>query len=57
MDNTMQHYRHSPLFYFRKGKNVVQVRKKLCEFYGDGCLYERQCQCGIPRFRSGNFDV
>lgn len=57
MDNTMEHYRHSPLSHFRKGKNVVQVRKKLCEFYGDDCLYERQCQCGLPRFRSGNFDV
>lgn len=57
MDNQIEHYRHILLFYFRKGKNAVQARKKLSEVYGKGCLTERQCQRWFARFRSGNFNV
>ena len=41
--NKSEHFRHVLLFYFRKGKNAVQARKKLCVVYGD-VLSERQCQ-------------
>lgn len=43
------------MFYFRKRKNAVQARKKLCVVYGEDCLAERQCQRWFARFRSGNF--
>lgn len=51
------HFRHILLFYFRKGKNAVQARKKLCAVYGEECLTERQCQRWFARFRSGDFDL
>ncbi|GFU65941.1 histone-lysine N-methyltransferase SETMAR [Trichonephila clavipes] len=44
-------FRHILLFYYRKGKNAVQARKKLTDVYGEGVLN------WFAKFRSGNFDV
>ena len=41
MDNRRD-YRYILLFYFRKGKNAVQARKKLYDVYGKDCPTERQ---------------
>ena len=57
MEIPEDHIRHILLFYFLKGKNAAQARRKLCGVYGDECLSERQCQNWFARFRSGNFDV
>ncbi|GFU80728.1 histone-lysine N-methyltransferase SETMAR [Trichonephila clavipes] len=57
MESDKQHFRHILLFYHRKGKNVVQARKKLTDVYGEGVLTVRQCQNWFAKFRSGNFDV
>lgn len=56
MESDKQHFRHILLFYYRKGKNAVQARKKLTDVYGEGVLTVRQCQ-RFAKFRSGNFDV
>jgi len=57
MESEKLHFRHILLFYFRKGKNAVQARKKLCDVYGEDVMTERQCQNWFAKFRSGNFDV
>ncbi|GFV75089.1 histone-lysine N-methyltransferase SETMAR [Trichonephila clavipes] len=57
MESDKQHFRHILLFYYRKGKNAVQARKKLTDVYGEGVLTVRQCQNWSAKFRSGNFDV
>ena len=51
------HYRHILLYYFRKGKNAVQARKKLYDVYGDKSLTERHFQNWFARFRSGYFNL
>ena len=51
------HFRHILLYYFRKGENVVQARKKLYDVYGEKLLTESQCQNWFPRFPSGDFDL
>ncbi|GFV91594.1 histone-lysine N-methyltransferase SETMAR [Trichonephila clavipes] len=38
MESDKQHFRHILLFYYRKGKNAVQARKKLTDVYGEGVL-------------------
>ena len=38
------HFHHILRYYFRKGKNAVQARKKLYDVYGEKSLTERQCQ-------------
>ena len=48
---------HILLYYSRKGKNAVQVRKKLYDVYGEISLIQRQCQNWFVRFRSGDFDL
>ena len=57
MESNKQHFRHILLFYYRKGKNAVQARKKLTDVYGEDVLTVRQCQNWFAKFRSGNFDV
>ena len=51
------HFRNILLYYFQKGKNAVQARKKLYDVYGEKSLTERQCQNWFSRFRSGDFDL
>ena len=51
------HFRYTLLYYFRKGKNAGQARKKLYDVYGEKSLTERQCQNWFARFRSGDFDL
>ncbi|GFW92443.1 histone-lysine N-methyltransferase SETMAR [Trichonephila clavipes] len=57
MESDKQHIRHIVLFYYRKGKNAVQARKKLTNVYGEGVLTVRQGQNWFDKFRSGSFDV
>ncbi|XP_047370017.1 histone-lysine N-methyltransferase SETMAR-like [Vespa velutina] len=38
MKSNKQHFRHILLFYYRRGKNAVQVRKKLTNVYGEDVL-------------------
>ncbi|GFY32719.1 mariner Mos1 transposase [Trichonephila clavipes] len=57
MEREKQYFRHILQFYYRKGKNAVQARKKLTDVYGEGVLTVRQCQNWFAKFRSGNFDV
>ena len=50
-------FRHILLYYFRKGKNAVQARKKSYDVYGGKSLTELQCQIWFTRFRFGNFHL
>ena len=52
-----RHFRYILLYYFRKGKNAVQARKKLYDVYGEKSLTERQYQNWFARFRSRDFDL
>ena len=51
------HFRHILLYYFRKGKNALQARKKLYDVYGEKSLTESQCQNWFVRFHSGDLDL
>ena len=51
------HFCHILLYYFGKGKNAVQARKKLYDVYDETSLTESQYQNLFARFRSGDFDL
>jgi [histone H3]-lysine36 N-dimethyltransferase SETMAR len=51
------HFRYILLFYYRKGRNAVQARKKLTDVCGEGELTVCQCQKWFSKFRSYNFYV
>ncbi|XP_035739240.1 histone-lysine N-methyltransferase SETMAR-like [Vespa mandarinia] len=42
MESNKQHFRPILLFYYKKGKNPVQARKKLTNMYGEDVLTVRQ---------------
>ena len=45
------------LFYFRKGKNVTQTRKKICAVYGEDAISNRMCQKWFAKFHSGEMNI
>lgn len=45
------------LFYFRKGKNATQTRRKISAVYGEDAVSERMCQKWFAKFRSGEMDI
>ena len=51
------YFRHILLYYFRKGYNAVQSRKKLYDVYVEKSITERQCKNWFARFRSGDFGL
>ena len=51
------HFCHILFYYFRKGNNAMQARKKLYGVYGEESLTERQYQKWFARFHSGDFDL
>ncbi|OAD62854.1 Histone-lysine N-methyltransferase SETMAR [Eufriesea mexicana] len=57
MEEQEAHFGHTLLFYFRKGKNASQARKKLCAVYGNEALKERQCQNWFAKFHSGDLSL
>ena len=40
----MQHFRHTMLYYFKKGKNATEMQKKICAVYGEGVVTDQTCQ-------------
>ncbi|OAD62868.1 Histone-lysine N-methyltransferase SETMAR [Eufriesea mexicana] len=57
MEGQDAHFGHILSFYFRKGKNASQARKKLCAVYGNEAFKERQCQNWFAKFHSGDFSL
>ena len=39
MEENMQHFRHITLYYFKKGRNTIEIqKKKICAVYGEGAV-------------------
>ena len=38
MEGNMQHVWCIILYYFKKGKNVIETQKKICAVYGEGAV-------------------
>jgi len=57
MNENKENIRYILKFYYKKGKNVTQVAKKICDVYGHDAISVRVAQSWLKRFQSGNFDV
>ena len=54
----MQHFQHIMLYYFKKGKNAIEMqKKKICVVYGEGAVADRMCQEWFAKFRAGDFSL
>ena len=38
MEEDTQHFPHIMLHYFKKGKNMTEMQKKMCAVYGEGAV-------------------
>ena len=52
MERNNVFFRCIMLFYFRKGKNATQIRKKICVVYGEDAVSDRMCQKWFAKFHS-----
>ena len=53
MEETKEHFQHIMLYYFKKGKNATERKKKKKEIYavyGEGAVIDQRCQKGLVKF-------
>ena len=57
MGEKMQHFHPIMLYYFKKGKNAIEMQKKMCAVYGEGAVTDRMCQKWFVKFHAGDFSL
>ena len=57
MSENKEEIRYILKFYYKKGKNVTQAAKKICDVYGHDAVSIRVAQSWFKRFQFGNFDI
>ena len=38
------------LYYFKKGKNTIEMQEKICAVYGEGAVIDQMCQKSFVKF-------
>ena len=56
MEESMKHFQSIMLYYFKKGKNVTEMQKKMCAVYGEGAVSDQTCQDWFGKFL-GTVDI
>ena len=56
MEENIQHFWHSMLYYFRKGKKATEMQRKICAVYGEGAVTDHPCQKWFAKFL-GTIDI
>ena len=57
MEGNMQHVWCIILYYFKKGKNVIETQKKICAVYGEGAVTNWTCQKWFANHFFGTIDI
>ena len=57
MEESVQHFWHVVLYYFKKGKNATDTQKKICAMYGEGAVTDWMCQKWFVKFHAGDFSL
>ena len=56
-EENIQHFWHIMLYYFKKGKNATEMKKKkICAVHGEGAMTDRMCQKWFVKFL-GTIDI
>ena len=50
MEENIQDFQHSMLYYFKKGKTTGETQKKTCAVYGEDAVTDRTCQKWFAKF-------
>ena len=51
----MQHFHPIMLYYFKKGKNAIEMQKQMCAMHGEGAVTDQTCQKWVASFHAGDF--
>ena len=43
MEGKKQHFWHTIVYYFKKGKSPTEMQNKICTVYGDGAVIDQMC--------------
>ena len=57
MEENTQHFWHSTLYYFKKGKNITEMQKKICAVFEEGAVTDPTCQKWFVKFCTGGFSL
>ena len=57
MKENKQWFQHIMLYYFKKGKNTTEIKKKIFVVYGQGAVTDQTCQKFIVKFCAGDFSL
>ena len=57
MEENMQHFWHTMLYYFKKGKNATETRTRICAVCRKGAVTDRTCQKRFVKFPAGDFSL
>ena len=52
MEENKQHFGHILVYYFKKGKNATEMKKKIYAVYGEGAVTDQMCQKWFAKFLS-----
>ena len=55
MEENKQHF--SILYYFKKGKNTIEMQAKICAVYGEGAVTDWTCQKWCAKFCARDFSL
>ena len=50
-------FSHIMLYYFKKGKNVTEMQKRICAVYREGAVTDQTCRKWFARFHVGDFSM
>ena len=45
------------LYYFKKGKNSTETKKKICAVYGESAVTDQTCRKWFAKFHAGDFSL
>ena len=55
MEENIQHFWHTILYYFKKGKNATEMQKEIWAVYGEGAVADRMCQRWFAKLHARDF--
>ena len=50
MEENIQHFWHTILYYFKKGKNATEMQKEIWAVYGEGAVIDGMCRKWFAKF-------
>ena len=57
MKETMQHFLHIMLYYFKKGKNTIEIQRKICALHAEDAVTDGTCGKWFAKFHTRDFSL